>query len=983
MTATGLEQNFLLALRKRGFSMRDAYNTARAVAPVKLGFIADRLVHEHGCESTLIYDALSECAGLVRYMLASHGGDRTMKQLRAGEVIIGELVERRSENQSEKRFCVIVNPEDREQATSLGFTHQKIQLISLSDFRALQNSPTGSHAAVQIQKTSPNEPSTQRTLALEIPNLAPTQEPDSKLNISFSNHRESPNTNASAPAPIHVPSSSKKPPPAPETLVTGTHISGIDDEVINTDTAAPSASDTMLSIPIPGQEYGLELDAGVPLGVSADDGFDATMAHNALPPFAASPPLASPSTVEIKLPAIDSQMGRALGNAFDSTFGQTSHDEMDREVEVDSFEEATMQHQAVMIQEIDEEPINSESIAVPELDLKALAHSQLASQLTPTPEVQANTNEATKTPRSDTSGFLSDSLPVVEVDHAELSQDLSDYEVTRTLGEGGMATVYLAKETPSNREVALKVMAGELSAESVFVQRFIREAKTSASLIHPHIVRVLGYGESEGKHFMAMEVVDGGTPADLSEKLNNKLPVPAVVMLLDSVLDALSYAHEKDVIHRDLKPANIMITRGGRIKLTDFGIAKCLGEQGLTKTGDVIGTPSYMSPEQTMGRELSGRSDLFSIGIVAYRLLAGFNPYFDEQPATTLLNIATKDSPKIYEAVPGLPEDLERFMNTLTAKDPEDRYRDAAEAREALSPIAQRMRKEFGHVFQKLLLSPIITNDEIADQIARPLIKEARKLEAQNPEAAVLLYYRASLSAPKNQDALKGFTSLCSKHGYNFNPSTDPGIQKLEAKLEKKENDPGLLRKLTTAYRKEGNIHRAVCLLKRYTRLKNDPVSERELNELAPPQTPSSSLDASTNGALQGRGKAAIKSKIGRSSDKPSERGHQKSSAKGASQKRAKNTPADKDSHKNSGLKTKKLPSSAQIDFANAEKGSATQIGIGLRLLLWALALIIIGGGLYAVVQGSKAPAEKASEGTEDRDVERSNKQKKKRFLAQ
>jgi len=273
---------------------------------------------------------------------------------------------------------------------------------------------------------------------------------------------------------------------------------------------------------------------------------------------------------------------------------------------------------------------------------------------------------------------------------------IAGYEIVRELGVGGMATVYLAIQPGFEREVALKVMAPNLTADKTFADRFLREAKIVAQLSHPHIVAVYDVGVDEGKHYIAMEYHPGG---DLASRAREGLPVSEIVDILTQMAKALDYAHEKGYVHRDIKPGNVLFGTEDRAVLTDFGIAKAAdaanaatqvdakgASQPLTKVGSVLGTPWYMSPEQARGQPLDGRSDLYSLGIVLFELLTGHVPYQADDAVT--VGIA-----HINDPVPTLPPEFARYqlvLSKLLAKDPDDRYqrgRDVVAALERLDYV--------------------------------------------------------------------------------------------------------------------------------------------------------------------------------------------------------------------------------------------------------------------------------------------------------
>jgi serine/threonine-protein kinase len=260
------------------------------------------------------------------------------------------------------------------------------------------------------------------------------------------------------------------------------------------------------------------------------------------------------------------------------------------------------------------------------------------------------------------------------------------YDLECEIGRGGMSVVYRAKDRRLNRTVAIKVLPPELAFDPAIRARFTREAQTSAHLSHAHIVPIYDVGESEGIAYFVMALVSGGSLATLIER-EPKQPVGEVRRLLCEVADALAYAHLRGVIHRDVKPDNILLDGdNGRVLVTDFGIARAV-EAGtrLTVTGMAIGTPTYMSPEQAMGeREIDGRSDIYSLGVVGYQLLTGRVPFIAGNSMALLLKHVSERPQPIAELRNDVPAGVREAIERALSKSPEDRWSTAAAFREAL-----------------------------------------------------------------------------------------------------------------------------------------------------------------------------------------------------------------------------------------------------------------------------------------------------------
>ncbi|MFN7974099.1 MAG: protein kinase [Acidobacteriota bacterium] len=263
------------------------------------------------------------------------------------------------------------------------------------------------------------------------------------------------------------------------------------------------------------------------------------------------------------------------------------------------------------------------------------------------------------------------------------TKNLGRYEIVRELGKGAMGVVYEAVDPAIGRKVALKTILPQqgISTEEQEMrkERFQREARAAGVLSHPNIVTVYDVGEDRFSDttFFAMEFITGD---DLSKVLRARGPLPPeeVISVLAQVGDALDYAHRNGIVHRDIKPANIVLMPNGRVKVTDFGIAK-LDSSTLTQTGAYLGTPTFMAPEMISGRQVDGRADLFSLGVVAYQLLTNAKPFAGENLATLSYQIVNRDPTPVRQHRPDLPAEVEDVMLHVLAKQPEDRYANCME----------------------------------------------------------------------------------------------------------------------------------------------------------------------------------------------------------------------------------------------------------------------------------------------------------------
>ena len=251
------------------------------------------------------------------------------------------------------------------------------------------------------------------------------------------------------------------------------------------------------------------------------------------------------------------------------------------------------------------------------------------------------------------------------------------YRVVRKLGTGGMANVYLAEDQELGRSVAIKMLDERHSQDEQFVERFRREAKNAAGLSHPNIVSIYDRGQAEGTYYIAMEYLEGRT---LKELLIARGPTPLAVAIdyARQILSALGFAHRHGIVHRDIKPHNVVVAPDGRLKVTDFGIARS-GTSQMTETGSIIGTAQYLSPEQAKGAPVTPASDIYSVGIVLYEMLTGLVPFTGDTPLEIAMkHLSTTPLPP-SEARPDVPHELDSIVLRALAKNPEDRYQSADE----------------------------------------------------------------------------------------------------------------------------------------------------------------------------------------------------------------------------------------------------------------------------------------------------------------
>ena len=266
------------------------------------------------------------------------------------------------------------------------------------------------------------------------------------------------------------------------------------------------------------------------------------------------------------------------------------------------------------------------------------------------------------------------------------------YDITAKIGQGAMGEVFKAHDPILNRFVAIKTMSAAIGTDDELRKRFLREAQSAARLNHPNIITLFDFGEDQGKIYMAMELLEGSDLKDLiaSQGITS---LEDKVGFMEQICDGLAFAHMQEVVHRDLKPANIHVQPNGQIKIMDFGLAR-LGTSEMTRTGMVMGTPHYMSPEQVKGKRADFRSDIFSLGAVFYELLTGHKPFDAESLHAVLFQVMEHQPEDVRHWSPEVPNILVQVVDKALAKDPEQRYPHAGEMREALRLVRQVLSGE-------------------------------------------------------------------------------------------------------------------------------------------------------------------------------------------------------------------------------------------------------------------------------------------------
>ena len=280
-------------------------------------------------------------------------------------------------------------------------------------------------------------------------------------------------------------------------------------------------------------------------------------------------------------------------------------------------------------------------------------------------------------------------------------QKINDrYEIVKSIGEGGMANVYLAVDLILNRKVAIKILRGDLANDEKFIRRFQREALAASSLSHPNIVEMYDVGEDNGNYYIVMEYIEGKTLKQLLKKRGH-LTVGEAVDIMLQITDGMVHAHDSYIIHRDLKPQNIMIQEDGQIKITDFGIAMALNSTQLTQTNSVMGSVHYLPPEQASGKGSTIKSDIYSMGILFYELLTGVLPFKGDNAVEIALKQMKEAIPSVRKQNPNIPQSVENIIIRATAKNPKNRYNDTREMYNDLKTCLDKDRQNVDRIVFK------------------------------------------------------------------------------------------------------------------------------------------------------------------------------------------------------------------------------------------------------------------------------------------
>ncbi|HWT91400.1 MAG TPA: protein kinase [Solirubrobacteraceae bacterium] len=323
------------------------------------------------------------------------------------------------------------------------------------------------------------------------------------------------------------------------------------------------------------------------------------------------------------------------------------------------------------------------------------------------------------------------------------------YELGERLGFGGMSTVHLAFDRRLERQVAVKLLAEHLADDPQFVSRFRREALAAARLVHPNIVQVFDFGldDPSGRHFIVMEYIKGQSGAELLRD-HGRLSLRDGLFIVEQSCRGLEHAHRHGVVHRDVKPGNLLRSDEGPVKLADFGIAKASADAGsrITQVGSVLGTAAYLSPEQAAGEEATPRSDLYSLGVVAYQFLAGRLPYEAQSLTELALKQQREYPPMLDEIDPSVPHGVAQAVARALEMDPRDRFGSATEMREALAAGASGQTFDETDATSVLASDPTTATRMLGQTTAQPA--PARRLQPTPGPATGTPYQPAGIAPP-------------------------------------------------------------------------------------------------------------------------------------------------------------------------------------------------------------------------------------------
>jgi serine/threonine-protein kinase len=358
------------------------------------------------------------------------------------------------------------------------------------------------------------------------------------------------------------------------------------------------------------------------------------------------------------------------------------------------------------------------------------------------------------------------------------------YRLEVRIGAGGMSTVYRAMDETLERQVAIKLMNREVASDSDQLERFRREARAVAQLSHAHIVGVIDAGEDDGRPYIVLEYVEGETLKERIRRLG-RLPIGEALAYAIEIARALGAAHARHIVHRDVKPQNVLIDEEGSAKVTDFGIARTLEEEGLTADGRVLGTTDYVSPEQALGRPVTGQSDLYSLGIVLYEMLTGEVPFKGESQVAVAMKHVREELPDVQAKRPEVSATLAAIVESATAKNVERRYADDAELiadlEDALAMEAARTGESSGEATTVLRTLPSRARRRLPLRLRHPAARillgvlVALILAGGGVYLANRIHHGAGSLGEKGPPTSHQQVNLCTTCAHDYNPDATSG----------------------------------------------------------------------------------------------------------------------------------------------------------------------------------------------------------------
>ncbi|MFC1664980.1 serine/threonine protein kinase [Pseudomonadota bacterium] len=404
---------------------------------------------------------------------------------------------------------------------------------------------------------------------------------------------------------------------------------------------------------------------------------------------------------------------------------------------------------------------------------------------------------------------------------------LGRYEISGVIGKGAMGVVYKGKDPSIDRTVAIKTihpfhLESENGAE--LLERFKREAQAAGQCQHPNIVTIFEFDHDQGIPFIAMEYIKGNELRQIQKK-PDLLDDSHKLKFVSQVLEALRYAHNRDILHRDIKPANIILLEGGSVKLTDFGIARLSGSD-ITQTGFIVGTPSYMSPEQIRGERLDQRSDLFSVGVVLYEILSGKKPFAEEDATATIHAVLHKEPPSPCEINPRLSKAIEPLVKQSLHKDREQRFDNASEFIDAINEACQISLRDDNVEATEVLALPIT--------VVLPTVKASTKL--------------SPIAQPTNETGQTWHPSVLQKIEENLTSYIGPLAKRITTQTSLKASSLNELLETLSMQIPEGNERSEFLSRFNFSRVESEPIGVSQSNVSMPTGT----SEISSSGITQG-----------------------------------------------------------------------------------------------------------------------------------